>query len=1059
MEASTPEQPVLRESTAARSSLGPLSIHDLARRHPRSRILVEPLLWTPLHLELLRCSFSAVFDEPLPAMAFNTVCDDKSLDRLAHRLSSDSFDRAFAVEGLLGDLDGPLRCHRPLFFNLRGYRYIELPCAYYCLRAECGGRDNSSVPLVAAVIDYDSIIRSRKKRIINTCIGSRYNKIAVAMAHIKQRKYASILPLQEPYLAAVLIALAQHQWSALGPTTRKQASGVKPKLVYVSDDAESLHVYSSNVSSAFLSMFDDPSLAPSAQESLSIHITAIPYQPFATLQSRLLAQLLSASSPEVFAIMSGSSRLYYDAIRNESSLMKASAGKADLQGLLQEGWKSAVSHWGREQLLAHRVMCSEPVSRLPLFNGLFVDPTKESDCIRKLVAGPGSIDALKDSSEPQVVQHHQPDSLGYVWAAMLPFLRTTPPARSRAQADTEGSSMPKRVSRAPDRYGGGVPSDQVAFGSSPDYMHSRQQQRPPTSDSDRSYESAGYMERLEAPLLEDATGGPFVEFRDERLTYSYSLGQSNVHAVDDGGIRVFDPLRRVTRQVALLEGKRTFQTLVDGKAVVTDELLAQMVGEALALAMQQHFEDRTSFKISVSRADVVTILVTTHYVKFLHFRIDPGYIDSYMNGSFLQDKVLRVDSSVWFDIKQPDHRWMISSYLLALISWAPYHAAQSNSRLGSVADPSPPDSTSQVPRLLRADNSDLTPPSHSHPISLLDRLHIGSTSRRHGHPAGHATAGPSSSSAREASRGGGGGPGHGGSGIGSGAATTTNDANSKKPSPASGSASASASSTQKHPANLTCPLCSKRFTRSYNLRSHLRTHNNERPFECSVCGKAFARQHDRKRHERLHLGEKQFICRGDLELGRQWGCGRAFSRVDGLARHLRSDMGSECIRPLFDQEYEQQRRGLLPPPPPPPPMAGMSAPGAATGMTMAQQHAQHQQHQQPIGFGEAFATTATTPMDIDTGMTWPSLETGTGWTSMAPLPAALLAHTADPFPMLSTLFDFDSATTSEAGTRTPGAGAYTKWWSSYSDASSGMKTQEHREDPEGGQMDDSSGML
>lgn len=60
---------------------------------------------------------------------------------------------------------------------------------------------------------------------------------------------------------------------------------------------------------------------------------------------------------------------------------------------------------------------------------------------------------------------------------------------------------------------------------------------------------------------------------------------------------------------------------------------------------------------------------------------------------------------------------------------------------------------------------------------------------------------------------------------------------------------------QKHPATFQCSLCPKKFTRAYNLRSHLRTHTDERPFVCTVCGKSFARQHDLKRHEGLHVKE------------------------------------------------------------------------------------------------------------------------------------------------------------------------------------------------------------
>ncbi|KAI1794111.1 hypothetical protein LXA43DRAFT_158649 [Ganoderma leucocontextum] len=101
---------------------------------------------------------------------------------------------------------------------------------------------------------------------------------------------------------------------------------------------------------------------------------------------------------------------------------------------------------------------------------------------------------------------------------------------------------------------------------------------------------------------------------------------------------------------------------------------------------------------------------------------------------------------------------------------------------------------------------------------------------------------------------------------------------------------AASASRRRNEANFVCPVpgCGSTFTRRFNLRGHLRSHTAERPFLCEWpgCNKGFARQHDCKRHQALHTSRSQSnVCQG---------CGKTFSRLDALNRHLRSDGGADC---------------------------------------------------------------------------------------------------------------------------------------------------------------------
>ena len=88
----------------------------------------------------------------------------------------------------------------------------------------------------------------------------------------------------------------------------------------------------------------------------------------------------------------------------------------------------------------------------------------------------------------------------------------------------------------------------------------------------------------------------------------------------------------------------------------------------------------------------------------------------------------------------------------------------------------------------------------------------------------------------------------------------------------------STSSVKRHK----CPYCDTDFTRHHNLKSHLLTHSQEKPFSCDRCDSRFRRLHDLKRHAKLHTGERPHVCPK---------CDRSFARGDALARHNKGQGG------------------------------------------------------------------------------------------------------------------------------------------------------------------------
>jgi hypothetical protein len=96
----------------------PKSLHDIIRQHPRERLLVQPLEWIQMHIELLKCSFIDESTEKISETSETSTSEasgsKKTVDRdarTAERLATSEMKNA-AIKKLISEDGGPLRFQR-----------------------------------------------------------------------------------------------------------------------------------------------------------------------------------------------------------------------------------------------------------------------------------------------------------------------------------------------------------------------------------------------------------------------------------------------------------------------------------------------------------------------------------------------------------------------------------------------------------------------------------------------------------------------------------------------------------------------------------------------------------------------------------------------------------------------------------------------------------------------------------------------------------------------------------------------------------------------------------
>ncbi|WYZ36187.1 hypothetical protein EsH8_XI_000070 [Colletotrichum jinshuiense] len=158
-----------------------------------------------------------------------------------------------------------------------------------------------------------------------------------------------------------------------------------------------------------------------------------------------------------------------------------------------------------------------------------------------------------------------------------------------------------------------------------------------------------------APLDFDALKLPLRSVISSRVVFT---------SVDDGGLWI-KPLSKVSRaRVAILETKRFITRIVNGKPDFSDALLAQVVGESLAVRLGKDLW-------LGPKESIIVIVAARYFVRFLEIEISDQYLNSlkkHIHEKAPFQEFINVQHTRWFDFRDATDRLQIMRNVSGIVA-------------------------------------------------------------------------------------------------------------------------------------------------------------------------------------------------------------------------------------------------------------------------------------------------------------------------------------------------------------------------------------------------------